>query len=455
MERIRGRSAPLEMWGGIECTHNRVGNDYFDQIRWTGHDAHPEDLDRIAELGISTLRYPVLWEWADAGGSSALNWSWPDERLPILNRLGIKPIVGLTHHGSGPRTTNLLDERFAENLASFAGRVADRYPWLDTYTPVNEPLTTSRFSALYGHWYPHEHNPLAFARAFLNQCRAVVLSMKAVRQIRPDAKLVQTEDLGHTQSTEALAYQADFENERRWLTFDLLCGRVDRHHPIGAYFVWLGIEEADLLWFQNHPCPPSLIGINYYVTSERFLDHRLERYSHLCPGGNGRHVYADLEAVRVADIKMAGPLRLIREVWRRYRLPIAITEAHLGCTADEQVRWLWEIWEAAQCARRLGADVCAVTAWSLLGAYDWDSLVTKPQGRYEAGVFDVSGPTRSSTALACLVRALAAGRVPDMPELDQLGWWRGSCALTESGETASPGVAAEDSFVGSLVPAAV
>ena len=27
-----------------------------------GHDTRPADLDRIAELGIRTLRYPVLWE---------------------------------------------------------------------------------------------------------------------------------------------------------------------------------------------------------------------------------------------------------------------------------------------------------------------------------------------------------------------------------------------------------
>ena len=25
-----------------------------------------------------------------------------------------------------------------------------RYPWIDAYTPVNEPLTTARFSGLYG-----------------------------------------------------------------------------------------------------------------------------------------------------------------------------------------------------------------------------------------------------------------------------------------------------------------
>ena len=43
--------------------------------------------------------------------------------------------------------------------------VAERYPWVRRYTPVNEPLTTARFSALYGLWYPHVRDDAAFLRA--------------------------------------------------------------------------------------------------------------------------------------------------------------------------------------------------------------------------------------------------------------------------------------------------
>ena len=85
----------------------------------------------------------------------------------------MKPIVGLMHHGSGPSYTNLLDPQFPEKLASYAAAVARRYPWITDYTPVNEPLTTARFSCLYGHWYPHHRDPLLFARALLAQLRGV------------------------------------------------------------------------------------------------------------------------------------------------------------------------------------------------------------------------------------------------------------------------------------------
>src|SRR5947209_19600398 len=272
------QESSLELWGGVECTVNRVGEDYFDQLEWNGHAQRAEDLDLFAALGIQALRYPVLWERTAPEGPETADWSWADERLLRLRALGIRPIVGLVHHGSGPRHTSLVDPSFAEGLARFAGAVAERYPWLPCYTPVNEPLTTARFSGLYGHWYPHGRDYATFAQALLTECRATVLAMAAIRRVNPEAQLVQTEDLGKTFSTPALAYQAEFENERRWLSFDLLCGRVDRDHPLWSYLRWVGVEEAEILWFQEHPCSPDLLGINHYITSQRFLDERLQRY---------------------------------------------------------------------------------------------------------------------------------------------------------------------------------
>src|SRR5918997_5033171 len=154
--RITPRSRPpLELWGGVECTGARVGDGYLDQIRRSGHQGRLEDLDLIANLGLRAIRYPVLWERVAPHGLESADWSWTDERLGRLRELGIRPIVGLVHHGSGPRHTSLVDPSFAEGLAEFARAVAERYPWVDAYTPVNEPLTTARFSGLYGHWYPH------------------------------------------------------------------------------------------------------------------------------------------------------------------------------------------------------------------------------------------------------------------------------------------------------------
>ena len=414
---------PLELWGGIECTVNRVGDRYHDQVELTGHAERIEDLQRIAALGIRRLRYPVLWERIAPEHPLQPDWRWIDRRLDELRALGIAPIAGLVHHGSGPRYSTLLDQDFPSHLADYARSVAQRFPWIDAYTPINEPLTTARFCALYGHWYPHAASDATFVRALLNECRATVLSMRAVREVNPTARLIQPDDIGTTFSTPALAYQARFENHRRWLAWDLLFGRVDYAHPLWGYLRASGASVPELEWFLDNPCPPDVVGLNYYLTSDRFLDERVERYTGVVPGGNGRHTYVDVEAVRACR-DISGHLAVMNEAWLRYRQPVALTEVHLGSSREEQMRWVLEAWDAAHAARRAGASVCAVTAWALFGLVDWDSLVTRLNGHYEPGAYDVRGPRPRPTALAAMLADLGAGRDVTHFVFDSPGWWR-------------------------------
>src|SRR5690606_34633800 len=120
---------------GLECTLNRVGDEYFDQFEWSGHYERPTDLDEIAALGIRTLRYPLLWERVAPDNLRELHWWQVEDRLKRLRELGITPFAGLTHHGSGPRYTDLLDPCYPEKLATYARAVAERFPWIEYFTP--------------------------------------------------------------------------------------------------------------------------------------------------------------------------------------------------------------------------------------------------------------------------------------------------------------------------------
>lgn len=414
----------LELWVGAEPSCVRVGDAYVDQLELTGHAARPGDLDRIADLGAAAVRLPVLWERTAPSVDAPLAWSASDRALARLRERRLRPIVGLVHHGSGPRHTSLLDGSFVTGLTAFARRVAERYPWVTDYTPVNEPLTTARFSALYGHWYPHARDARSFVRALLVECRAIRAAMGAIREIAPEARLVQTEDLGTVYATRRLAYQAEFENERRFLSLDLLAGRVGPTHRLYGWLTAHGLDAQDLADLVEAPCPPDVVGLNYYVTSDRFLDHRVDAYPPEVRGGNGVTPYADVEAVRARRGGIAGHRAHLHLLWERYRTPLAITEAHLACAPEEQIRWLGEAWTAAERARESGVDVRAVTMWSVFGACDWDSLLTKARGRYEAGAFDVRGGVVRPTALAQVARDLAARGESDHPLIASPGWWR-------------------------------
>jgi dTDP-4-dehydrorhamnose reductase len=400
---------------------NRLGDRYIDQCRLTGHHDRLSDLDLVAALGIKAIRYPLLWERIAPDHPDRPDWRWSDERLERLRALGVRPIAGLVHHGSGPRYTDLLDNEFAAKLGRYAGQVAQRYPWIEDWIPINEPLTTARFSALYGHWYPHLQNEAAFWRALINQIDGIRAAMGAVRQVNPAARLIQTEDLGRTYATAPLADQAAFDNLRRWAGWDLLFGRVTPDHPLRPRLTRFGLGDR-LRAIADEPCPPDVVGVNHYLTSDRFLDHRLQHYPPRAHGYNDRTAYADTEAVRVVVPPPDGLTGALREAWRRYRTPIAITELHNGSAIEEQLRWAAEGWDTAVALKEEGVDVRAVTAWALLGSHGWDTLLTG-QGHYEPGLFDVGDGTPRPTPLASLWRGLPMG-APRPAAAHQPGWWR-------------------------------
>ena len=421
----RGRAtrddSAMQLWGGLECTINRVGNQFFDQHHWSGHRAHVrEDLQLIASLGIRTLRTGLHWEHFAA----TQDWTFFDCMLGEMRRLQMTPIAGLVHHGSGPVNTDLLDPEFPQKLAAYAGQVARRYPWITRYTPVNEPHTTSRFACLYGHWYPHHRCMRSYIRALLHELKATALAMRAIREVQPAAELIYTEDGGRiygTAQTEAFRVERE---ARRWLGTDLLCGRVDSSHPLYPLLLE-HVGAAEIEWFGENVCLPSVIGLNYYPTSDRFLDHRVYLYpDHFRGGDSGEEPLVDIEAVRVHQGGIAGVGAVLRETWDRYGIPVAVTEAHLGGGSDDQVRWLREIWDDAMDARASGVHVLSVTVWALMGSWNWPHLCTEDLGAYEPGVFRIVDGERQRTPLSDFVALLAEGQRPRSRVRQPLAWWR-------------------------------
>jgi dTDP-4-dehydrorhamnose reductase len=356
-----------------------------------------------------------------------IDFSWTDERLPKLRALGVAPILTLCHHGSGPHYTSLIDDSFATGLARHAAAVAERYPWAEDYTPVNEPLTTARFSALYGYWYPHTRDEGLFWRALLNEIDATRLAMRAIRRVNPAARLIQTDDLGYCHATEPLQAEADYQNERRWAGWDLLCGMVKPGHALWDRIARFGLGDR-LQVIADDPCPPDVIGVNHYLPSERLIDHRIELHgdralADRALGRIGDIRYVNVDATRHLGDGVIGLPALIEQAWERYGIPVAVTECHHGATRDDQARWFVQVWREVEQLRARGVEVPAVTAWALLGSHDWNRMVTRFVGHYEPGVFDLRGGAPRPTLMASVLSALAKGAPLDGPALAVTGWW--------------------------------
>ena len=264
-----------------------------------------------------------------------------------------RPIVGLVHHGSGPRHTEPARPRLrAEARRRSPARVAERYPWVDmlhagqraadhgavqrrsTATGTRTPATTVRS-----------------ARARSTSAGRACSRCGRSAQVNPAARLVQTEDLGRTYSTpRARATRPRFENQRRWLSLGpAAAGASTGEHPLRRLSRRRRRRRGGAGAGADDPCPPDIVGVNHYLTSERWLDHRMERYPAARTAATARDRYVDVEAARVPGRRPTpGSEPLLREAWERYRLPVAVTEAHIGCTREEQLRWLREVWHAAR-----------------------------------------------------------------------------------------------------------
>ena len=357
-------AAPLELWGGVECTVNRVGDATSisssapaTTARSTTSTDSPRSASRAALSG-------AVGADRAARRSTRPTGAGPTQRLARLRDARHAPD---RRPGAPRQRPRLHVARSIRGFPRAAGAL--RRGWSPSairgstdYTPVNEPLTTARFSALYGHWYPHARDDRAFVRALLNQMRG--RRAGDARDPRGHTRGAPDPDRGlrpHASARARTARQAAFENHRRWLTWDLL-DRPRRRDSIrcARYLDAAGATATRARSLRRaSPCPPDVVGLNYYLTSDRFLDHRLERYP---PRDARRQRRAALRRRRggagaAARASPATQAHLL-EAWQRYGMPVALTEVHLGCTREEQLRWLLRGLAAARRPRAAdGADV--------------------------------------------------------------------------------------------------
>jgi dTDP-4-dehydrorhamnose reductase len=404
----------LEIWASPEPTVARTDEAHVrDQLRETGHQTRERDLDLIAQLGVCASRYPVLWEKVAPHGPDLRDYAWAARRLNGLAERGVEPIVTLLHHGSGPRYTSLLDPAFPRLFAEYAAATARRFPWVTRWTPINEPLTTARFSTLYALWYPNRFaDDAAFGRAIVNEALAIAAASERIREVIPQARFVLTEDLqSFSAADERVEAEVAHKRERMYLSCELLQGRIVDGHPMHRYLTErCGIEAVELAGLARRPQPPDVMGWNYYPYSERWLE---------TDAAGGRR---NLGVVEVAPERL--DLReLLRRADARLGLPSALAEVHLHGDERERARWMLQRFDDVRTVRAEGVPVVAFGAWAAFGLIDWDSLLCRAGGVWEDGIYTYAGAGEEPrpTLVTAVVSALAAGRSFGVPA--GAGWW--------------------------------
>src|SRR5688500_3200386 len=146
-----------------------------------------------------------------------------------MQRLGIVPIVDLCHFGVPDWVGDFQNPDWPQLFARYARAFAERFPWVRFYTPVNEIYVCAKLSTLAGIWNERRvGDERAFVAALKNLCRANLLAIAEILKARPDAVFIQSESAEYFHQggrDEATQRRAVFENERRFLAFDLLYSR--------------------------------------------------------------------------------------------------------------------------------------------------------------------------------------------------------------------------------------
>ena len=123
---------------GIENSCPTVGRRRVDQLQSCGHyERWREDFDLVGELGVACLRYgpPILRTWL---GPDRYDWDFADRTFAELRRRRILPIVDLCHFGVPDWIGDFQNADFPALFARYARAFAERFPWVQLYTPVNE-----------------------------------------------------------------------------------------------------------------------------------------------------------------------------------------------------------------------------------------------------------------------------------------------------------------------------
>lgn len=359
---------------GIENSIPTIDNGRVrvDEMESCGHyEKWRTDFDKVQETGISFLRYgPPLHKTFLA--PNRYDWSFADTAFADLRSRKIIPIVDLCHFGVPDWIGNFQNPDFPELFQGYAAAFAQRFPWIQLYTPVNEMYICALFSARYGWWNEQLQSDLAFVTALKHVVKANVLAMKAILEVRPNALFVQSEssEYFHPISPDAIK-PARFRNSERFLTLDL-----NYAHPVDSetyeFLMDNGMTREEYAFFLNQKfryC--CIMGNDYYVTNE----HRVNPDGSTGPSG-----------------EIFGYGEITSQYFERYRLPVMHTETNFtqGSQGNEAAYWLMKQWANILQARFHRVPIVGFTWYSLTDQMDWDTALRERNNHVNAvGLYDL------------------------------------------------------------------
>jgi beta-glucosidase/6-phospho-beta-glucosidase/beta-galactosidase len=333
-----------------------------DEMEKTAHYQHwKDDLALVRALGIDALRYGPPYYRVHLG-PGRYDWEFTDQVFAEIERLGITPIADLCHFGLPDWLGNFQNPEFPQFFAEYARAFAQRFPWVELYTPVNELYVTAKFSAHEGLWNERLASDRAFVTAVKHLAKANILATEAILEVQPSARFIQSEssEYFHPSGPDAVEV-ARHLNEMRFLALDLAYG-VDVCGRMYEFLVDNGMSRDEYHFFLERSVRSRCImGNDYYATNEHI-------------------VYPD---GKTYICEMFGYYVITKQYYDRYRIPVMHTETNNrdAGTGEKDARvWLEKQWSNLLRLKNDGVPILGFTWYSLTDQVDWDSALGNDAG---------------------------------------------------------------------------
>lgn len=340
-----------------------------DELEKTNHyTLWKRDFELTLEMGIEFLRYGPPY-YKTHLGPNKYDWEFSDLTFTALREMGITPIVDLCHFGVPDWIGGFANPDFPHQFANYARAFALRFPHIQYYTPVNEIYVAALFSGQLGWWNDRLKGDRNFVTVLKNLCRANVMAMQAILEVRADTTFIQSEstEYFHAENPDVLT-QTHFLNEKRFLSLDLTYG-----YTVSAtmyeYLLDNGMTREEYHWFGTSDIKAQCVmGNDYYETNE----HLVCRDGSIAPSGDVLGYYV-----------------VTKQYFDRYRLPVMHTETNIR--EPLAVDWLKRQWANAHRLKQDGVPLIGFTWYSLIDQVDWDTALREDNGRVNPlGLYDLN-----------------------------------------------------------------
>lgn len=359
-----GLAAADFIWAsGVEDTfvpQTKPGHRALDEYQLIGHYEHwREDLRLAQDLGIRAIRWGIPWYRVEPIPGE-FDWKWTDQVIRfIVEDLKITPILDLMHYGCPFwLRREFASDEYPEAVAEYVAAVATRYAGLlRWYTPLNEPLVNALMCGKRALWPPYLRGDTGYIRLMIQLVKGILSSVSVLKEIDPQCTLVHVEATGLSRAArEDLEVLAMEDQHRGYLCYDLLTGRVSPEHALFPWLVRNGTSPDDLADFVKRKISIDVMGMNFY------------------PQWSTRQLYVTEKgkvAYRAIEREGTSFATLIEDYYRRYQVPIMVTETSAFGPEDARSAWLESSTQAIKSLRSRGIPILGYTWFPMFTMIDW------------------------------------------------------------------------------------